>query len=284
VSIPPGEDWTETVKSLLAGCGLKYNEDVSHPELVDQCIDRSETTCDQVLHELFPTHVAKSRPATGYLLRLPFKAVLTTNFDPWIRLHSREGYFTKLHIYPALSLTEGLKGHLYYLHGYFDDGPASSIRHLVFGERSFQAAYDSSSLLSGFLLQVFTYENVLFVGFDPTERRIAEILRMSQPLRQRIADLTRSSLGEPMLPQRLALWKAPEAKEPVAQATEDAKISQLKTLGVEPVLYRREQADHRGLERLLAGWLEAVPDERPAPFATGFTVQGPPGGSTEPAP
>ncbi len=270
VSIPPGKNWSDTVRCVATRCGIPIEGNMSLPEIIDKCLDKDEVTCNQACRELFPRHIASSRPATSYLLRLPFKAILTTNFDPWLQQHSRRESYQRCHIYPDLPLHYGLKDGIYYLHGYFDsENMHATVRALVFGEQSFREAYDSS-LLPGFLLNVFTYETVLFVGVDPTEQYLSKLLQQSIGIRKRIAS---DHITTSVPPKRFILWPTPIGTSPEQHAQENAAISAIRSLEITPILYDRKKSDYRGLEELLFSWIrEGDLKNRPAPFKTGFDL------------
>lgn len=269
-TIPPGQAWRETVRTIATRCGVAFKDDRPLPDVIDECIAKDETACNEACRELFPTHIASSRTALDYLLRLPFKALLTTNFDPWIRQHSQQALYKRVHVYPDLPLHYGLMNGLYYLHGYYDSANKNAtVRALVLGERSFVEAYDES-LLPGFLLNVFTYETVLFVGINPTEPRLAAILGQSISVRKRIG-AGRGSTN--VLPKRFILWPFSARPTQEERVLEDKSITMIRSLDIVPVFYDRRASDFRGLEELLFGWVERGElRNRPAPFSTGFDL------------
>jgi hypothetical protein len=120
ISIPPSKNWLNTVKDIAERCEVPFEDRRPLPEIIDECIDKSEFTCTEVCRDFFPRHTTISRTAINYLFRLPFKAILTTNFDPWLRQQSRQKDYKQCHAYPDLPLHLGLEQRIYYLHGYFD--------------------------------------------------------------------------------------------------------------------------------------------------------------------
>src|SRR5205085_3438139 len=118
---------------------VTFNDSIpttEYPAVVDNCISINETGCNEALRAKLPAHVATSRTAIGYVLRLPFKALITTNFDPWIRQQSRMEKYKVTHVYPHLPLNDGLGNRIYYIHGFFDsEEPTSSIVKLVLGKK-----------------------------------------------------------------------------------------------------------------------------------------------------
>lgn len=275
LSNPPAGDWKTLVNAIAVQCGVPFDDSVPAAEylnVIDRCIASSEDNCNRALRAELPAHVAASRTAIGYVHRLPFKALVTTNFDPWIRQQSRSGKYTGgVHIFPHLPLNRGIDGHIYYIHGFFDSEDASSsIVKLVLGQNSFDEAY-GDSLLPGFLLHLFVYENIVFIGFNPLEEHVKELLRRSIHLRLRVA----KSLGvaPPASPKRYILWPTTATASPAEAARERALISELTALEITPVFYDKTASDYRGIEQMLFSWVaEGDLKERPAPFDTGFDV------------
>lgn len=89
---------------------------------------------------MLPEHTSTARTALSYIHRFDLKAIVTTNFDPYIRLlASADRYSAK--VYPDLPLSTGLQKTLFYLHGYFGaDDPNANIRKIVLGRKSFEEA------------------------------------------------------------------------------------------------------------------------------------------------
>lgn len=188
-----------------------------------------------------------------YLSRLPFRILLTTNFDPWVGDICYPGPFEKMYIYPNIPINQSSNRCLYYLHGRFcSDDENPSIRNLVFGKKSFDVAYNES-LLPGFLLNIFVYENILFVGFNPTESSIEKLLYKSIGIRSAIKA---SFPGmDKHLGQRYALW--PTLNTETLDVQQEHTFSELRSLEVIPIPYEQKGVDCRGLESLLFSWIVA---------------------------
>jgi hypothetical protein len=269
IVIPPGGTWIGLVSKIADRCRVKRKTSEPLPDLIDRCLTPSRRKiCNDAFREEFPKHSVVTRTALVSLHRLSFKSLLTTNFDPWIHQQSRIAHYKVVHKYPDLPLSGiGLSGGLFYLHGYFDpDSSDPPIDGLIFGRTSFEDAY-RESLLPGFLLNVFTYENVLFVGFDPTENNIARILLASRQLRTQIA----RSLHTTPTVRHFILFPVSDGMTGAELARHAKSVEDLLALGIIPVQYAKKGDDFRGLEEVLAGWIDLGElQERPAPFATGF--------------
>lgn len=263
--MPPAGDWTTLVRKITSKCAVHFDDKTTdYLEVIDECIAKDLGGCNQALKEFIPTHTTITRTALDYIHRFKLKSILTTNFDPWVRLHAREEKFPRVHRYPDLPLKSGLQGGIYYLHGYFDsDNPASSIKDLILGKKSFDVAYDNSSLLPGFLLNCFVYENTIFMGFRPTEPHISDLLVKSIAIRRQITGGATS--------RRFLLIPAPSGKAREERETEDAYIEKVKALEIEPVYFDNSVGDYSGIEELLNSWVQELGiQDRIPPFHTGF--------------
>jgi hypothetical protein len=266
MSVPPAGDWKDLVKRITEACTIPFddNADMStYPELIDKCIKKNVAACDLALRDFIPSVTVTTRTAINLIHRFDLKAILTTNFDPWIQKQSREfQYKNQGWIYPDLPLSCGIEGRIYYIHGCFISTDSnSSISDLVLSKKSFQEAYAETSLLPGFLLNTFVYENILFVGFNPTEPHISKLLRHSIKIREKIP-FNGSSPKRYML---LGLNKEERDTEKIAK-TKDY-IDKLRALEIEPVFFDGSKSDFSGIEELLESWVKELDiQNRPSPF------------------
>ncbi|HEU4714370.1 MAG TPA: SIR2 family protein [Pyrinomonadaceae bacterium] len=272
ITKPPGGTWTDIVSKLADRCKIPFNKKTTptleYPKVIDLCIAADEDGCNEVLRVSLAEHVVKTRTALVDIHRLQLKAIVTTNFDPWIGARSSSSHYERIHVYPDLPLHFGTAGRIYYIHGHFASAdPNSSITKLVFGQHSFAEAYEESPLLSGFLLNLFIYENIFFVGFDPTERYISALLRKSIEIRGRI----QAASGTSNVTRRYILTRLPSGRTATKRAREAAFITGIKALDITPVYYDNSTEDHVGIEELLYKWIadSELPD-RPALLKTGF--------------
>jgi hypothetical protein len=92
LSMPPALLWVPTVEQIANHCGVPFDttgtgEEVAARclDVIDTCLEKDEAIYIQALRKQWPQHTSTTRTAMPYVLRLPFQAILTTNFDPWIR-------------------------------------------------------------------------------------------------------------------------------------------------------------------------------------------------------
>lgn len=271
MAIPPGKDWGRLVEDIARECGVCID---SHDlkEIIDRCIEKDVARCNEVMRLHLTSDQPVTRTALVHASKLPFKAILTTNFDPWLRQSFDRKHFPSCFRYPDLPLNRGVEGGIYYLHGFFDSSdPSSSIEDLVFGARSFDRAY-KESILSGFLLQVFTYEKILFIGFDPTEENVAGLISRSHRIRAQILRQTASHQPAERQNRHFALWAQPVSEPQEWAVREMQKVIEIGNLGLDAVLYERRSDDYRELEEVLRAWREKLStvEMQTPPFSSGF--------------
>jgi len=269
LSIPPAKKWESLVKDIADNCKVKFDNNDLHT-VIDNCINKDEHLCNQFLNEEFPFFISSTRNAMSDLLKLKFKAILTTNFDPWISRDSWRKKHKNVFIYPDLPLLKPINDNIYYLHGRFDsEAQNSSIRGLVFGKNSFTDAYNNS-LLTGLLLNLLVYERILFIAFNPTEKYFSRLVESSVMIQKRIMDEQGVSTSSPkhfcLLPQ-----SDKKFMDEKTYGKNERMIMQTKALSITPITYQMEGEDHRGLERLLHNWRQlGDPKLRPPELSTGF--------------
>lgn len=272
ITIPPGGTWKGLVGEVAARCNVHFDkktQTTEYPTVIDRCISADENGCNEVLRVSLAKHVVSSRTALTDIHRLELKSIVTTNFDPWVGDRSRHSHYNNgIHVYPDLPLHLGSSGSIYYLHGKFSsEDPRASISKLIFGQQSFVEAYENSPLLPGFLLNLFIYENIVFIGFNPTEKYVSELLRKS--IAVRLAIQAASVTGNTT--KRFLLTPMPRGKSAAQRAREAAYITNVRALDITPVFYDNSTGDHVGIEELLSKWIaESQLEDRPALFKTGF--------------
>jgi hypothetical protein len=149
-TIPPAGTWKELVREIANSCGVTFDDGIpeaDYPDLIDDCMARDEDRCNQTLRRILPEHSSSSRTALRYIHSFNLKALVTTNFDPYIRILGSAEKYKHVHVYPDLPLTDGVASRLFYIHGYFSSEDAdATIRNVVLGRRSFDQAYRNSLL------------------------------------------------------------------------------------------------------------------------------------------
>ncbi|TKJ41196.1 hypothetical protein CEE37_05895 [candidate division LCP-89 bacterium B3_LCP] len=270
LSIPPGKRWDKLVREIATKCVVEV-QSKTNKQIIDDCLLKPDAY-KKAFRELFPKYQAACRTALPYILHIEFKAYITTNFGPYLRNLASSRDINRVHVYPDLPLNHGLSKAIYYIHGCYDsEDPNSDPEQLIFGFQSFEDGYGSPSLLPGFLLSLFTYENILFLGFDPLEEKIRAILEESIEVRKSVWQ-TNSKHGNTG-PKRYVLWPSPLIDNAGERAKLESTIEEFKALDLDPITYDPIYEDYSGLEKLLH---EIIAQEefvnRPPPFTSGFDL------------
>jgi hypothetical protein len=269
LSKPPSEDWSHAVKEIAKDCGVNYREG-KEKEVIDECIEGNLERYEKIFREKFRKDNVALRTAYSHLIKLDFKAWITTNFDPWIHNQTQGSPIKKCVKYPNFSVNYISKKEgscLFYLHGYFDsDDNECFAKDMVFGKKSFEEAYGPNSLLPGFLLNLLTYENVLFVGFNPCEEYIKDLIERSNRIRKKIG----SQIGIILRNKRYIMLAECKSNDELKIEEWRLKIEEFKTLELIPYIYDPiDEKDHRGLEPVFRNWVLQIIGP-PAPFKTGL--------------
>jgi len=113
--------WRKTVDILCLRCGIDTpTKDLSPEEFLnkaEECKKLNEQEYFNILRELFGQAASFTRLTYNYLFRLPFKAYVTTNFDPLLAEHRSSD--SKVFCYPILNFEEIGKNTkpVFYIHG-----------------------------------------------------------------------------------------------------------------------------------------------------------------------
>lgn len=266
LSIPPSAEWSKTVKKFAKDIGVHFHKG-KEKEVIDECIEKNNIEFESKFSKEFPKDTATLRTAYVYLFQLNFKAWVTTNFDPWFH-NITLGNKIETYKYPYVPMNNGISNGLFYIHGYFDsEGKNCLARDLVFGKKSFDEAYGSSSLLPGFLINLFTCENILFVGFDPTEKYISTIIENSNRIRENL--IKKQIRTEISTPKRFIMKEIYTGTDTEKKKEWESKVDSYRSLDIIPFLYDPIDEGRSGLEKKFRNWVERS-DRQLTPFKRVF--------------
>jgi len=189
VSMPDYPDWRDLVAKLAKVCGVQEppKPQASLKELAEQARRTDEGAYWDVLHYEFQN---RKCPETAYryhmLARIPFKAYLTTNFDPLIldilKLH-RNIAFCEYPWLPTERLCES-PGVVFYLHGRMRPSKAPANHpEIILTESDFKEAYDGASKLPHLLNAALTEHDVCFLGCGLQDDTMANIFATCEKIR-----------------------------------------------------------------------------------------------------
>ena len=127
--------------------------------------------------------INRTIPMYQDLLGIPFKSIITTNYDMCIE--EAADYlsiqFDNIQIYPILQANDLKANNLYHIHGRIDhnDIPKSA-KTIVLTSDDYADAYGDSSALPVLMNAIFDSHNILFVGFSLEEDALYKLLELSK--------------------------------------------------------------------------------------------------------
>jgi SIR2-like protein len=150
LSRPVYDDWPSAISKLFKACGVKDLDGSLPGRKSDQLIDKAEE-CKQAngglyeatLADIYGRDEVKSRRAYMWLLKAPFKAYVTTNFDPLLSETAAAFEHTDLFCYPLLEGRdlERKSKPIFYIHGHARPNGTPSGKNLVLARSEFTKAY-----------------------------------------------------------------------------------------------------------------------------------------------
>jgi len=116
-----------------------------------------------------------------YLARIPFKAYVTTNYDPLLidifSLH-KNVTFSEHPKYINLNAANLSNGEIFHIHGRIDPDDPNIKSDLIFTRSSYEKAYSKSVCpLNSFLGQLFFNHDVCFLGCSAQDEELMDILK-----------------------------------------------------------------------------------------------------------
>jgi hypothetical protein len=246
-------DWPVTIEKLCEACEvekLSNEENKQSDNLIgkaQECKDKNGTLYMQTLAELFSHKPFTRRGAWDYLMKLPFKAYVTTNYDPIL---SEVGAFygrDEVRAYPDLPISAIQKYQypLFYIHGHAFFRDMQTPNYLVLAHQDFETAYKEDGNVNNFVTELFTYYPILFIACDLREPDIYEAFKRAGRIHEKILTL-RAGFKRPskciILPTPIP---GPEA--------EVGQEERLRAMGIEDVIrYEPSNPDrHEEIEEIL---------------------------------
>lgn len=249
--------WVQTIQKLCKQCKvspLNENEEKSTKALMgkaDECKNKNLDQYQQTLANSYGKTVGNTREAYHTIMKLPFRGYITTNYDPLLSsVAGHENNNIKLYPYPDLPVWE-LKSNppsVFYIHGIarIDNMPTG--KYLVLSTSEFNEAYEKEGIVSSFLVQLFTYYSVLFVGCQLTEPGIQKSLGQMKATHEKILTTKKREI-----PQKIIL-KGKEKSKSSLRNTEDSIVKDdgesLSYTGIDVLFYTLEDAKHREIEAI----------------------------------
>ena len=239
----------------------------------EDCKVADEANYHATLGNLFGIIKAKTRPAYGTLMNLPFMAYVTTNYDPLLLNAGvdRGHQFYSYPLLPAQTLKSGSP--LYYMHGLARIGGVPTGKNLVLSTSEFQTAYEG--MVSSFIRQILTFNNVIFIGCSLSEPEVKESFRRVNTIHRSIQKDSPLKLPERkiLLPHKFITDTSGNPKSTVPEIdveTEASEDRQFDELGIEVIRYVSTEQDHPEIESILDALCLSVNPSRQQIPSTGL--------------
>jgi hypothetical protein len=227
-------NWATAVAALCAACGTPPLDSADTPS-ANQLIDKAEeckaanrNVYEATLGNLFGGNVVAQRQAYSWLVSAPFKAYVTTNFDPLLSEAAAPFGNTSVFRYPLLETREvdRKKKPMFYIHGHARPNGAPCGENLVLARSEFDQAYDG--VVGVFLPALLLSYPIVFIGCRLAEPEIREQMSRVHSMHVQI----RKSQDGYKTPRRFALLPpifSKNTRDRVAEMQEASYFADLDT-------------------------------------------------------
>lgn len=227
LSRPVYPSWDDLVDSLCINCGIpaispaeRENTDSRKmPELLmvkaQECKNANLGLYESTLAQTFGEIKQEARLAYQFLMGMPFRAYITTNFDPLLKFAAELGG-GRVRSYPELVAGDLFAEHkpVFYLHGCARKNGCATGKNLILATGDFDDDY--TKIVQHFLIPIFQKCPLLFIGYKLGETEIQQIISVAAEIQRIISRGSRRNW-----PARFALLDMP-----VKPGTEDIDPSE----------------------------------------------------------
>ncbi len=194
--------WADAIEEICKSCGIKFDKNQKKDpkyllRIADNCKEINLNNYKMTLCKLFGDDKGMSRHAYSYLMKLPFKAYVTTNIDPLLKFHL-EIENKNIYSYPYDVNVKYLyknKSPGFYIHGIANRNGYPNVDNIVFCKSEFEEAY--KNVVSSFITQVVPEQHIIFLGYRLSEPNTFECF-------ERIVDFSRKH-GDFIQKQRIII-------------------------------------------------------------------------------
>lgn len=270
--------WAELIKTLCEECGVEYpsKDNIDSDEylkLADDCYNNNSNAYHEVLKNIFSMSLETTPLSYRYLIKVPFKSFVTINFDPLLAENSRE-IGSKIFTHRLGLDTEKLKGNVFYIHGYVEVGGNVEDEQLVLTNTDFEREYDPSGggNIHDFLMQLFKYKTVLFIGCSLSEPPLKRLLHICQSTKNKIHERSGDTPPKHYILLANEVDKEADDTDVPVDVAENISIEKwYEDSGISVVMYDKSSADHSHYEltRLLEKWSGLPKAVAISPYNTG---------------
>jgi hypothetical protein len=246
-------DWLAAVSGLCTACAVQPFDDSRPSPTADELIDKAEE-CKQAnaaayeaaLAGFYGGNVVPTRLAYLWLMRAPFKAYATTNFDPLLSETAAPLGYKDVYWHPTLPSRELERRNkpLFYLHGHARPNGIANGRDLVLSRSEFEIAY--SGVVGLFVQNLLYNYPIVFIGCSLSEPEIHQQIRRVHSMHVQIKNEAQGFKA----PSRFALlptrfrWEAKDGLPATRERNRDAELEEANRFGeLDTEVLRYDPAD-----------------------------------------
>jgi hypothetical protein len=251
--------WEDAVKKLCSDCGVpSVSLPADQPEILmakaEECKRADVSRYECALAAMYGGDVTGARYAIRHLFNLPFRAIVTTNFDPILVEEVgfvADGTQPPVFYYPDLPST-ALGRHtkaVFYMHGCarMDGKPCG--HNLVLSSSEFAEAYDIRLGSTGqFVMQILRYHPVLFLGCKLREPPIRDIFRRVRQMRE----LSQGTASQTDQADHMVLLHGTGESDPIRKNEEQEEDQEFRRQGIQALRYQSNNDQHREIEAIFS--------------------------------
>ena len=261
--------WRELLDRLCSACGVDRLRQEAPPReyltRADECLRSDSCAFHSTVQNLFAERPHDSIVYTD-LLRAPFKAWITTNFDIVLARHAVRQR-RELYAYPELPPSAIWERPVFYLHGIASAKYGHDPRRIVLTKSQFDQAYARDSGRASTLLAAMApYHSLIFIGCRLGEPQIDCLFRKVHGAGMDFADKGRSKMPEHYALLEKEFRDEPDGTQKRDGVTENLQDRQFANRGISVVRYDPEDDYHSGLIPLFEKWSRLPTREVSDPF------------------
>lgn len=274
--------WEETINSLCLACGVQCPASQERKgrhliEKAEECKRANAQMYKTTLAGLFGGRVYRTRAAYELLLKLPFKAYVTTNFDPLLSREAAIRGYNNLYAYPDIHIRKLYEEEhpIFYIHGLARHGDEPRGDNLVLATSDFQDAYDGA--VRSFLDPLLQERPILFMGCRLDDEYTLETFQRAHKFFKKIretdyrVDIPRRYI---LLPEvRIASDNILGREDNFDEYEEHDEEERLRAMGISSIKYEPIDESHSEIEKILEYILEMRGEFKPPLSKSSFSKE-----------
>jgi hypothetical protein len=241
------EGLVQFVGKKLTDFSIAEREDLL--QIAQNCKEHNPRLYEEFVLNEFKRIVSPSHWHSSHLFlwRIPFKSIVTTNFDPclfdsgYIVFHDR----LKVYTIPKFKIPPE-QGHLYHLHGlaYKTNPPIENIETIVLSKSEYDKWYINGGSIFSFVKYILENHNILFLGYSFNDDHFKLLIKDIKAILDFEIESTRRIHNKHVeLKKHFLIIRHDEIT--------DEEEKNLRKYNIETIKYRGEGNDYSALERLI---------------------------------